>query len=100
VNSTAGADAPAPQTVLGRGLFVSDFCSRLGTRGDLVAVDPSAIAFGLREDLLLESSNSVEWYKHLISFRGIMRAGALPLLNKTITPRNGGNSLSFAAVLK
>ncbi len=100
VSGTQGADKAAPQTLLGKPLFVSDFCSQLGTRGDLILVDPTAIGFALRQDLTLENSNSVEWYKNLLSFRAIMRANAKPLLLDVITPRNGGDSLSFATVLE
>ena len=100
VNSTQGADKAIPSTFLGRPLFVSDFCSALGDRGDLVLVDPRALAFGLREDFALESSTAPEWLKHLISFRGYMRADIMPLLGSQITPRNGASTLSFATVLE
>jgi HK97 family phage major capsid protein len=100
VSSTAGADKPVPGTLLGKPVFVSDSCSALGDRGDVVLVDPRAIAFGLREDFIMESSNSPEWYKHLMSFRGFMRADCQPLIGRPITPRNGASTLSFATVLE
>lgn len=100
VNGTAGADAAVPERLLGKPLFVNDKCSDLGTAGDVVLVAPQAIAFGLRQGVQLESSSSPEWYSHLISFRAIMRCDASPLLSKPIKPKNGGPTLSFAAMLE
>ena len=100
VNSTAGADRAVPGFLLGHPLFPCDSCSALGDRGELVLVAPSAVGFGLRENVALESNGAPGWYKNLMAFRAIMRATAAPLLSKPITPRNGASTLSFATVLE
>jgi HK97 family phage major capsid protein len=100
VNGTGSVDAAVPDTLLGRPIYVSDFASKLGTRGDVTLVDPGAIAFGLRSEITLENSNAVHWYEWLTAFRAVMRCDCAPLLNKAITPKNSGATLSHAVTLK
>jgi HK97 family phage major capsid protein len=100
VNGVAGAGVALPDTLLGRPLFVTDFASALGDRGDITLVAPEAIAFGLRSDLTLETSNSVHWYEQQLDWRGILRADSCPLIHKPIQPRSGGQTLSYAVTLE
>ena len=99
----SGADGVAGAvagTLLGRPLYISEKASNLGTKGDLILADLSAYALGIRQDVVFESSNAPGWLQDTMSFRVIMRLAGQPLLAKAITPKSGGNSLSWAAVLE
>jgi len=99
----SGADGVAGAvagTLLGRPLYISEKASNLGTKGDLILADLSAYALGLRQDVVFESSNAPGWLQDTMSFRVILRLAGQPLLANAITPKSGGNSLSWAAVLE
>ncbi len=81
-------------------MIVSEKCPKLGSCGDVMFVDPSQYALGLRQDLILETSNAPYWTSDLMSFRIILRADGNSLWDMAITPANGSaNTLSWAVVL-
>lgn len=97
-NGAAAATA-APNTLMGRPLFVSTKSSGLGEAGDCVILDPSMIAYGEVGGIRIESSVAPGWYQDKVSFRAIMRADSQALLGSTITPRYGTNELSAYVML-
>jgi HK97 family phage major capsid protein len=87
-----------PGYLYGRPLFVTDKVPVLGQKGDLVLADLSMYAVGIRQQVSVERSESVEWYNDLVSLRTILRCDGTPLLDRPITPKNG-SALSAFVVL-
>ncbi|HOD36805.1 MAG TPA: phage major capsid protein [Syntrophales bacterium] len=86
-------------SILGRPLIVSDRLSALGTKGDLVCADLSQYILAMRQEVTLESTNSARWSEDLISWRACLRADGVSIWKSAITPANGSDSLSWAAIL-
>jgi len=85
-------------TLLGRPLIFTPNLPVLGDAGDLVFVDLSQYAIGLRKDLRLEKSNIPGWTNDLMSYRVIVRVDGMGTWNTYISPRNG-DSLSWCVTL-
>jgi HK97 family phage major capsid protein len=85
--------------IFGRPLFVSDCLSDLGTEGDLILVDFSQYGLGLRNPIALEKSEHFYFASDQTVFRALVRLAGVPLIDKAITPVNGGETLSWATIL-
>jgi HK97 family phage major capsid protein len=85
---------PAPMTIFGRPLVVSEKASSLGTRGDIAFVDLSYYLIGDRQ--MMTASSSTEWKfgNDQTAFRIIQRVDGKPWIQSAITPANGGDTLS------
>jgi HK97 family phage major capsid protein len=97
--SAEGVGAARPGYLLGAPVYVTDKCATLGTRGDLILANLGAYAVGVRQDVVLERTESAKWYQDIYSFRAILRADGMPLLNTAIKPKNGGPTLSWCGIL-
>jgi HK97 family phage major capsid protein len=101
---TAGALMPAVKesngifTLLGMPLLFTEKLPTLGNKGDLVLVNFSNYAIGLRTEVVLEKSNAPGWSRDVTSYRIILRADSMGLWNKPQTPKNG-DSRSWAVAL-
>jgi HK97 family phage major capsid protein len=100
IPSVEGVGASRPGYLLGAPVFVTDKCADLGTRGDLVLANLGAYAVAVRQEVVLERTESARWFQDIYSFRAILRADGMPLMQSAITPKNGGPSLSWCVVLK
>jgi HK97 family phage major capsid protein len=97
--SMEGVGASRPGYLLGLPVYVTDKCPTLGTRGDMILANLGAYAIAVAQDVVLERTESARWYQDIYSFRSIMRADGMPLMDKAITPKNGGASLSWCTIL-
>ncbi len=96
---TYPADSPYG-FLFGRPLLVSEACQPVGTPGDIILVDPLGILTAtregeVREDLSLHCFFDLD----LVSFRFILRLGAVPWWASTVTQKNGLATVSSAVVL-
>jgi HK97 family phage major capsid protein len=85
---------PAPMTIYGRPLVVSEKASRLGDRGDLAFVDLSYYLIGDRQTMTAASSMDYRFGNDQTAYRIIQRVDGRPWLASSITPQNGGPALS------
>lgn len=66
----------------------------LGTQGDISLVDFSMYGIGDRQDVRLETSEHAYFAQDQTAFKTIARVDGQPLLKNTLTPENGGPTLS------
>ncbi|MER7813805.1 phage major capsid protein [Streptomyces sp. NPDC096153] len=85
---------PAPMTIFGRPLVVSEKAGRLGDRSDLSFVDLSYYLVGDRQTMTASSSTDWKFGNDQTAFRIIQRVDGRPWLQSPITPANGGPALS------
>jgi HK97 family phage major capsid protein len=85
---------PAPMTIFGRPLVVSEKAGRLGDRSDLAFVDLSYYLIGDRQQMSADSSTEYKFGNDQTAFRIIQRVDGRPWLKSAITPQNGGPTLS------
>ncbi|MEW2420446.1 phage major capsid protein [Streptomyces nigra] len=85
---------PAPMTIFGRPLVVSEKAGRLGDRSDLSFVDLSYYLIGDRQQMSADSSTEYKFGNDQTAYRIIQRVDGRPWLKSSITPANGGPALS------
>ena len=75
--------------ILGRPIIFTSHMPTLGDADDIMFVDPSQYAIGIRRDLRVEKSNIPGWTSDLMSYRALLRFDGQGTWNTFITPRNG-----------
>jgi HK97 family phage major capsid protein len=75
--------------LLGRPVVFTSHQPTVGTADDLLFVDLSQYAVGLRRVLQLERSNIPGWTQDLMSYRALLRFDGMGTWNEAITPENG-----------
>jgi HK97 family phage major capsid protein len=85
---------PAPVTIFGRPLVVTEKAGRLGARSDIAFVDPSYYLIGDRQVMSAQSSTDYKFGSDQTTYRIIQRVDGRPWLQNAITPANGGPTLS------
>lgn len=88
------ATGPAPMSIFGRPLIISEKAGALGDRGDISFVDLSYYLVGDRQTMTADSSTDFNFGSDKTTFRIIQRVDGRPWLKSAITPKNGGNTLS------
>lgn len=83
-----------------RPVFITDACSALGTKGDVILADLSQYMVGLRKELSLEREISSGWKDDLVGFRMITRFDGQPAWPSAVTPRAGSETLSAFVTLE
>lgn len=87
--------APAPITIFGRPLVVSEKAKTVGTQGDLVFADLSYYLIGDRQIMTTSSSTDWKFGNDQTAFRIIQRVDGRPWIQSAVTPQNGSsNTLS------
>ncbi|OPL14705.1 MAG: hypothetical protein AVO39_08780 [delta proteobacterium MLS_D] len=76
-------------TILTRPVLFTSQLPELGEEDDLMFVDVSQYAIGMRRDLRIEKSNIPGWDADLMSYRAIVRFDGQGTWNEAITPKNG-----------
>lgn len=84
--------------ILGRPVVFTSHMPTLGDADDIMFVDLSQYAIGIRRDMRLEKSNIPGWTNDLMSYRSLLRFDGQGTWNAPITPRNG-QSLSWCVGL-
>jgi len=87
-----------PPTLLGLPVGISEKCSALGSEGDIILADLGQYAFGLREDFVVERSDSAYFTSDQVAFRCVARCDGHALMDAPITPVSG-STLSWAVTL-
>lgn len=87
-------------TLLGRPIYVSEYCQTLGTSGDCILVNPDGYAFAQNAAGISQAATiGFAFDQGLQSFRATMRVGGTPLLSAAIARKNGSETLSdFVAI--
>lgn len=82
-------------TLLGRPVIMSEKTPGvLGDKGDLSLVDWSFYLIGIRDNLMVDTSDHVKFTSDQTTIRAIARNDGRPWLSSAITPHNGGPTLS------
>jgi HK97 family phage major capsid protein len=84
--------------ILGRPVIFTSHMPTLGDADDIMFVDLSQYAIGIRRDLRVEKSNIPGWTNDLMSYRALLRFDGQGTWNAAITPRNG-STLSWCVGL-
>lgn len=86
---------PAPVTIFGRPLVVSEKAKTVGSQGDLIFADLSYYLVGDRQIMSAQSSTEFQFGSDKTCFRLIQRVDGRPWITSAITPQNGSsNTLS------
>ncbi|MDN3244155.1 phage major capsid protein [Streptomyces sp. ZSW22] len=83
------ATGPAPMSIFGRPLIISEKAGQLGARGDIAFVDLSYYLVGDRQTMTADSSTDYQFGSDKTTFRIIQRVDGRPWLQSAITPANG-----------
>jgi HK97 family phage major capsid protein len=75
--------------ILGRPVIFTSHMPTLGDADDIMFVDLSQYAIGMRRDLRVEKSNIPGWRYDLMSYRALLRFDGQGTWNQAITPKNG-----------
>lgn len=103
---TAGSIVPAftfengNYNLLGKRVLFTEKCQPVGTSGDLILLDRSQYAVGLRKDITMDVSDHVFFTSLQKAYRVVFRADGQPLWEHPVTPANGAAALSWAVVLQ
>jgi HK97 family phage major capsid protein len=82
-------------TLLGRPVIMTEKTPGiLGAQGDLSLVDFSFYLVGIRDSLMIDTSDHVKFTSDQTTVRAIARNDGRPWLTSAITPRNAGPTLS------
>lgn len=92
------AAGPAPMTILGRPLIVSEKARTVGDRGDIAFVDLSYYLVGDRQAMSAASSTDFRFSTDQTAYRIIQRVDGRPWLQSAITPQNGSTDTLSAFV--
>ncbi len=85
-------------SMLTRPVLFSEKVPALGTPGDIMLVDFTQYAIGLRREVSVEKSQHVGWQTDESGYRTILRVDGQPIWEKPFTPKNG-STLSWAVIL-
>ena len=85
--------------LLTRPIVFTEKLPTLGTTGDIILVDLSQYALGLRKELYLEKSNAVNWSTDLTNYRITVRANGQGKWSGAFTPK-AGSTLSWCVSLE
>lgn len=90
----------AEMICLGRPVIVSEKCSPMGTKGDIILADFSHYVIGDKE-LIISASRHVPdyWQKNMTFWKLVIRVDGRPTLDKPITPYKGADTVSAFVTL-
>lgn len=91
---------PERRTLKGRPLIACEFCSTLGTAGDLILWDPKGYAAGVRGQVKQAASMHVRFVQAEMAFRFMFAVDGQTWLASALTPFKGSNSLSSVVLLQ
>ena len=102
---TGGAQIPVFKeeasrfTLLGKEIIFTEKCPALGVKGDIILVDLSQYAIGMRKEIALDRSNVPGWMEDMTDYRVIVRVDGQGTWDKPVTPKNG-TTLSWVVALE
>jgi HK97 family phage major capsid protein len=97
---TQGAITSAPTwSLLGRPFFPTEKVPALGTKGDLMLLDPSFYVIGDRQQIEIAASEHVNFLKNQMTWRVVERVDGQPWLDAPITLQDASTQVSPFVVL-
>lgn len=93
------AGGPTGYMLLGRPVLVTGRVKPLSSLGDVVLVDPTAVAVGIRAGITIDRSPHVYFASDQLAIRGKFRGDAGPLWDKARTLQEGTDTVSPYVVL-
>lgn len=97
----AGGVSGAPfDTLYGRPAIPVEYCSTLGTVGDLIYADFQQYLLGQRQGLQTATSIHVKFLENEQTFRLVLRVDGQPWWKSALTPYKGSSTLSPFVVLQ
>ena len=87
------------QTILGRPVLFEDFCSAVGSKGDILLLDPSQYILLTKGTARMGWSVHVQWLTDQQCFRIVWRCNGAPKYNKPVTLNNSSNTRSSYVTL-
>jgi HK97 family phage major capsid protein len=94
------AGGPTGYMLLGRPVLVTSRVKTLGTKGDVILVDPTQIAVGVRRGIAIERSEHAFFSSDRLAIRGKFRGDARPIWDKARTLVEGSTTVSPIVVLE
>lgn len=86
-------------SLLGRPAFPTEKLPALGTKGDLVLIDPALYVIGDRMQLEIAASEHVNFLRNQMTWRVVERVDGQPWLEKPITLQDGSTQVSPFVIL-
>ncbi len=84
--------------LFGRPLFVTDALPAIGTKGDIIFIDPTLYVIGDRQVCIVDASTEVLFNKQQTVMRVWLRIDGKPLPSGTMTMTNGGTAGAFVGL--
>ncbi len=95
-----GAVTAAPNwALLGRPVYPTEKLPALGTKGDLILIDPSLYVVGDRMSIEVAASEHVNFLKNQMTWRVVERVDGQPWMEKAITLQDASTQVSPFVVL-
>lgn len=99
VNNMAGATEKTPGQLFGRPVYISEKLPALGTKGDILLIDPSLYVIGDRMSLEIAASEHVNFLKNQMTWRVVERVDGQPWVGGTTTLADASSTVSpFVAI--
>lgn len=92
VNMSQGATLPIPGLLFGRPVYILEYMSPLGTRGDLCLVDPKMYLEGLRSGVEIAVSKEFKFDTDLTAWRVKTRNDGMIWMKSTVKLSDGANT--------
>jgi HK97 family phage major capsid protein len=89
-----GATKSPNWALLGRPAFPTEKVPALGTKGDVMLIDPSFYVIGDRMQIEIAASEHVNFLKNQMTWRVVERVDGQPWLDKAITLQDGSTTVS------
>ena len=86
-------------SLLGRPAFPTEKLPALGTRGDLMLIDPALYVIGDRMSVEIAASEHVNFLKNQMTWRVVERVDGQPWMEKAVTLQDGSTQVSPFVVL-
>jgi HK97 family phage major capsid protein len=99
VPNIGGAQDRLPGTLFGLPVLTSEKVPTLGTKGDVMLVDPSLYIVGDRMQIEIAASQHVNFLKNQMTWRVVERVDGQPWLDNVITLQDAASTVSPFVVL-
>ena len=99
-SDTKGAITSGPNwSLLGRPIYPTEKVPALGTKGDLMLLDPSFYVLGDRMQIEIAASEHVNFLKNQMTWRVVERVDGQPWLEKAVTLQDATTTVSPFVIL-
>lgn len=99
VPNVSGAQDRIPGTLFGLPVRFTEKVPALGTKGDVMLIDPSLYVIGDRKQVEITASEHVNFLKNQMTWRLVERVDGQPWLDKAITLQDASSTVSPFVVL-